>query len=164
MEAIAELIVPILIATVLCFILSSLIWMVFPHHKNDWIRSVDLDLSNAAEGQYVIPKDHMTADWYAFVFVKRGPHKMGKSMLYWFIQQLIISSMVAYILFHTTPRGSEYLQIFRIAGTAALLGYGGAIAHKSIWWGWRWSVTWKEIFDALLYALIVAGSFAFYWN
>ena len=164
MEAIAAMIVPIIIASVLCFILSAIIWMAAPHHKNDWIRSVDIDLSNAEEGQYVIPKDHMTADWYAFVFVKRGRHNMGKSMTFWFLQLLVVCAMVGYLVYHTLPRGTEYLQIFRVAGTAALLGFSGAMAHKSIWWGWRWSVTWKEIFDGLLYALIVAGSFAFYWN
>jgi hypothetical protein len=164
MEAIATMIVPILIATVLSFLLSSLIWMVLPHHKKDWSSSIEVNLANTPEGQYTIPKDHMTSDWYGFVFVKRTKHNMGKALGSWFLNQLIISAVIGYLVYHSVEQGSPYLEVFRIAGTAALLAYGGLALEKAIWWGWRWNVAFKNLFDAGLYSLIVAGSFAFYWS
>ena len=165
MEAIAQLWVPILIATVLCFVASSLMWMVLPHHKKDWpALPADINLSSVDAGQYVTPRDHMTSDWSAFVLVRRGRMNMGSAMLLWALNQLIIATLVAYLVYYTLPRGTDYMEVFRIAGTGGVLGYMGTVAQKSIWWGWKWRVTIMDLIDGLIYALLVAGSFAFYWS
>jgi hypothetical protein len=53
--------------------------------------------------------------------------------------------------------------VFRVAGTAAFLGYSGAHLPAAIWWGKPLSVALKEILDGLLYALVTAGAFGWLW-
>ena len=165
MEAIAEMWIPILLSTALTFLASSLVWTVLPHHKKDWAKfsGATVDLTNVPAGQYIMHQDQ-SADWYGYLFIRRGKHNMGKALAYWASNLVLISLFVGYLVYHTTPRGTEYLQVFRVAGTAALLGFAGNIAQKSIWWGWRWDVTWKDLIDDIVYALLVAGTFAFYWS
>ena len=52
-----------------------------------------------------------------------------------------------------------YLQVFRVAGTTAFAAYGMAYIQESIWFGRPYSVTAKNLLDALLYAVVTAGAF-----
>ncbi len=66
MVTIASLWLSLLLATVLVWIASALVWMVLPHHKSDYRRLPDEDGARAAltpdlaPGQYMIP--HLT-EW-----------------------------------------------------------------------------------------------------
>lgn len=66
MVTIASLWLSLLLATVLVWIASALVWMVLPHHKSDYRRVPDEDGARAAltpdlaPGQYMIP--HLT-EW-----------------------------------------------------------------------------------------------------
>ena len=60
-------------------------------------------------------------------------------------------------------RGTEYLTVFRLTGTVAWLAYGMAVVPDAIWFGRPWSSIIKTVFDALLYALLTAGVFAWLW-
>ena len=175
---------PILLATVVVFFASFLAWMVLPHHRPDWVRLPEEDevLSALREhgvkpGQYHFPfagspKEMATEDMIRKL--KRGPAgflivqpagvpNMANPMLFSFLHDLMISLLVAYVLAHSLQAGAEYLAVFRLAGTAALLGYGGALAVNSIWFGRSWTSTLKEIADAVAYALLTAGCFAALW-
>jgi len=55
------------------------------------------------------------------------------------------------------------VQVFRAVGSAALLGYGAAHAQESIWNGRSWVVTFKHLFDSVVYAAITAGTFGWLW-
>jgi hypothetical protein len=44
-----------------------------------------------------------------------------------------------------------------------LLGYGAAHAQESIWSGRSWVVTFKHLFDSVIYALLTAGVFGWLW-
>ena len=54
-------------------------------------------------------------------------------------------------------------QVFRVVGTIAFLGYGAAHAQESIWGGRSWIVTFKHLFDSLIYALLTAATFGWLW-
>ena len=43
------------------------------------------------------------------------------------------------------------------------LAYAGAEPVASIWKGTRWSTTWKNVFDGLVYALLTGGVFGWLW-
>ena len=43
------------------------------------------------------------------------------------------------------------------------LAYGWASIPYSIWFGHQWSVTLKYLIDALVYAMVVAATFAWLW-
>ena len=56
------------------------------------------------------------------------------------------------------PRAHTTLRVFRVAGTTAFLGYAFAQIQDSIWKGQTWGVTFKHVFDGLIYGLLTAGT------
>jgi hypothetical protein len=76
---------------------------------------------------------------------------------------LVISTLVAYLAGRTLAAGTEYLAVFRVAGTAAILAYSGALPVAAIWFGRSWSSVFKEIFDGVVYGLLTAGVFGWLW-
>jgi hypothetical protein len=51
----------------------------------------------------------------------------------------------------------------RIAGTVAFAGYSLAYVPVSIWYSRKWSTTFKNIFDGLIYGLLTGGTFGWLW-
>ena len=92
-----------------------------------------------------------------------GSLAMGKQMIQWVIYCLIISLLVAYVTSIALPAGADYLRVFRIAGTVAVLSYAGAVPMGSIWFGNQWSATAKDALDGLVYGLLTAGVFGWLW-
>ena len=50
-----------------------------------------------------------------------------------------------------------------MAGATAFLGYSLALIQESIWKGQTWGVTFKHVFDGLIYGLLTAGTFGWLW-
>jgi len=100
----------------------------------------------------------------AFLMV-RNPAKMsfGGSLAGWFVESLVISILVAYICAVTLKPGTHYLTVFRIAGTAGILGYAFDSMSMSIWYGKPWGSTIKTIVDGIVYGLLTAGTFGWLW-
>lgn len=184
MVALGLLWLPILVAAVLVFIASSLIWMVLQVHKNDWARLPDedafaetLNAQDPPPGEYSFPHAASAEDWKSEAWQKkfqRGPvgfltlkpageMAMGKNMTFWLIYILVIEVFVAYLAGRTLPAGADYLAVFRVAGTAAVLGFAGAVAPEAIWMGRRWRNVLKGIGDGIVYALLTAGAFGWLW-
>jgi hypothetical protein len=175
---------PVLLAPVLVFVVSSIIHMVLRYHRNDFERLPNEDAVRAAmnrsdlrRGQYAIPfcddmKQMQAPDMVrkydegpvAIVTVmRRGRPHMGKHLAQWFLFNLGIAIFVAYLAGRTLPAGTAYGQVFRVAGTIAFLGYAGGLVWSGIWKGVPWSKVWKDVFDGLIFALMVAGAFAGFW-
>ena len=92
-----------------------------------------------------------------------GPPAMGKSLVQWFLYCVVISIFAAYLSGRLLTPGTAFLQVFRVVGTVAWLGYGAAHVQESIWSGRSWVVTLKHLFDSMIYALLTAGTFAWLW-
>ena len=184
MVPILALWLPILLSAVIVFAVSSIIHMVFKYHRNDFLPLPDeeaaravLGKQNLQPGQYAIPcpgdmKQMREPEWVrkyqegpvAFIAVRpKGVPRMGKHLVQWFAFSIGLSVFVAYLTGRALAPGTPYLQVFRIAGTAAWLGYGGALVWAGIWKAVPWSKVWKDVFDALVYALATAGAFAGFW-
>ncbi len=88
---------------------------------------------------------------------------MGKNMALSFVYYIVIGVLVAYVAGRTLTAGTDYLAVFRIAGTVAWLGYGWAVVPEGIWFGRPWSSVVLSLADALLYALLTAGVFGWLW-
>ena len=88
---------------------------------------------------------------------------MGPALGQWFLFLVAVSFSVAYLVSRTVPLGTGYLQVFRVAGTVAFLALAAGAVPGSIWMGKPWRVTLKELADALLYALLLAGTFGWLW-
>jgi hypothetical protein len=175
---------PILVATVLVFVASSVIWMALPYHKSDTRRLPDegaalepLIKQDLSPGMYRFPwaDDMKEMKEPAFLEkLKRGPaglltvmpkgeFPMGKTLAVWTVYCLAIGALVAYVTGRTLGPDAHYLAVFRVAGTVAFLAYAGGHLPDAIWWGKPYRNAWKEVFDGLIYGLLTAGAFGWLW-
>ena len=88
---------------------------------------------------------------------------MGKSLVIWFGQSLLIALLVASIAWPSLGAGVSFGAAFHITGIAAILGYSVGHMHNSIWRGESWFTTGKFLLDGLLYAIVTALTFAWLW-
>jgi hypothetical protein len=95
--------------------------------------------------------------------IPSGAPNMGKYLGLWFAYCIVVGIFVACITGHTRAPGTEYLEVFRVAGATAFLAYGLGQIQDSIWKGQTWGVTFKHMFDGLIYALLTAGTFGWLW-
>jgi hypothetical protein len=179
--ALPSLWLSIVLASVLVFIASALIWAVLNIHSRDWKKLPDEDAvmdvlrsTSTGRGSYFFPS-HIGKDVRSSEYkerAKRGPvgivtlfdsGAMGKAMGLGFVYYLVVSFFVAYLASRTLAPGTEYLQVFRVVGTAAFLAYGFAHIPHSIWFGKSWAGTARDLLDAFIYAMLTAGSFAGFW-
>ena len=175
---------PILLSAVIVFVASSVIHMVIPFHKSDYRKLPDeekvldsLRTSGVTPGRvYVFPfttHKEMKAPETVEKF-KRGPiglltirpsgaPNMGKFLGQWFVYCVVVGIFTAYLTGRTDPPGSQYIEVFRIAGTAAFVGYSLALVQNAIWKGETWGVTFKHLIDGVIYGLLTAGTFGWLW-
>lgn len=184
MDFIVELWKPIALSAVIVHFASAIIWMASPLHKHDYKSPGDkektiLDFLKAAAlqpGVYYVPwcghgKDRkdpavmekMKAGPWAMVTVMPGLPNMGKSMLLWIINLLLIGTCVAYIASHANLGAAPYLKVFQMVGATAFLAHAGNSLTMSIWMGQPWSQVPGRVADGLIYALLTAGTFAWLW-
>lgn len=173
---------PILLSGIAVFIASSLIWTVVQYHNRDWQKLPDEEamrqaLKGTAPGQYSVPhaadgKARQSPEWQEkfkegpaamMVVLPHGSMAMGKQFIQWIIYCLIISLLVAYVGAATLPPGTEYLKVFQVTGTTAILAYAGGAAMGAIWFGHTWGRTTKDVVDGLIYGLLTAGIFGWLW-
>ena len=184
MVPITALWLPILLSAVIVFVASSIIHMLLPIHKNDYRQLPEedrvLDTLRAAgvtPGRtYHFPycthkemKSPAAVERFKrgpiglLTVIPSGPPVMGKYLGQWFLYCVLIGVFVAYLTGRTLSRDTQYLDVFRVAGTTAFLGYAVAQIQDSIWKGQSWSVTLKHVFDGLVYGLLTAGTFGWLW-
>lgn len=182
MVSLASLWLPIVLSAVVVFIVSALVWMVLPWHRNDFRGLPDegaarTALRDAVPALYTIPHAARREDFgtpehtqkleegpVAFVTVMpKGEPSMGKSLGQWLVWSVVVSFAVAYVASRTVAPGSDYLQVFRVVGTVSWMAYGWAFVQEAIWFGKPWGYVLKQLGDALLYALVTAGVFGWLW-
>ncbi|MDA1195009.1 MAG: hypothetical protein O2894_07460 [Planctomycetota bacterium] len=176
-----ELWLPILLSAVGVFIVSSIIHMATPMHKGDYGKMAGEDAvmetmraHGVNPGHYMFPGcDSMKAmgtpemiERYkrgpvgTMVVIPTGVPTIGKSLIQWFVFSVIVSIFTAYVCTFALKDGAQYMDVFRLSGTVAFMGYGLATICDSIWKGVSWLITLKFQIDSLLYALMTAGVFA----
>jgi hypothetical protein len=174
---------PILLAAVIVFIASSILHMVLPYHKTDYHQLPDEDKllatlrgADLKRGLYIFPfcthkemKSPAMIEKYkqgpvgTMTIFPSGPPAMPKYLVTWFVYCLIVGFFVAYLTGRTVPPGTNYLAVFRVAGTAAFLAYGIGLLSNGIWKGQPWGMVIKEVIDGLIYSLLTAGTFGWLW-
>lgn len=175
---------PILLSAVIVFVASSIIHMALPVHKSDYRKLPDeekvLDTMRAkgvTPGReyrfpYCTQKEMKTPE--AIGKFKRGPvgllvimpngaMSMGKFLGQWFIYCVVVSIFAAYLTGRTRMPGADYLEVFRVAGCTAFIGYALAQAQNSIWRGVTWGITLKHMLDGLIFGLLTGGTFGWLW-
>lgn len=179
-----QLWLPIVLAAVLAWFASAMIHMLLKYHKSDYAKLGNEDevadaLRNGSPrvGFYSLPHCVDMADMQdeamqqrfargpvAFVTVfPNGMPKMGKLMAQQISFFLLGCALVAYCATLALPTGAPYMAVFRFVGAVGFLTFGWAVVPFSIWYGHPWSTTAKYLLDALIYGLVVAGTFAWLW-
>ena len=186
MVPLTALVLPLLVSAVIVFVASFVIHMVLGYHKNDMRKLPDRQEEEVLDairrlklvfGDYGMPHpgspDRMKDP--AFVArMKAGPvvlmtvapgaaPSMGKPLAQWFVMIVVVNLFAAYIASRALAPGTEYLEVFRLVGTTAFMGYALGTLPESIWYHRSWVRTVKNVFDGLVYALLSAGVFGWLW-
>jgi len=184
MTELSALWLPILLSSVIVFVVSSAIHMASPWHKSDYPKVPNEDKVRDAlrllaipPGDYMVPRTSSTQEMRSPEFAEKvkqgpnliltvipnGPWPMGKTLVLWFLYSAVVGLFAAYVAGRALPAGAAYLQIFRFAGVTAFVGYSLALWQMSIWYRRAWSTTIKATVDGLIYALLTAGTFGWLW-
>ncbi len=185
MPQLAHLWLPILLSAGTVWIASAIAWMALPHHKKDFKSLADeqgfmgaVRAMGIKPGLYGFPdfqscnkKDDATF----MAKIKEGPvgllhvwppnamTSMGPKMIAIFCVYIIVSGLVAYIGVHTLLRGTEFAQVFRVTGTAAILGYCFAGLPNAICFNVPMRNLVMNLIDGIAYGLITGAIFAAMW-
>ncbi len=184
MTALQLLWLPILLSSVIVFIMSSVIHMALPWHKSDYPKvSNEEKLRDALRplaippGDYVVPRPSSRQEMRSPEFIEKmkqgpvmmltvwpnGPARMGRNLILWFLYAVVVGLFAAYVAGRALPVGAAYLHVFRFVGVTAFIGYSLALWQMSIWYHRAWSTTIKATVDGLIYALLTAGVFGWLW-
>jgi len=183
MTGLHSLWLPILLSSVLVFVVSSVIHMASPWHKSDYPKVPDEDRVMDAlrplgipPGDYMIPRPSSRQDMRSPEFAEKmrkgpvmvltvmpnGAMAIGTNLILWFLYSTVVGVVAAYVG-RALPVGAEYLGVFRFTGVPAFVGYSMALWQMSIWYRRAWSTTIKATVDGLIYALLTAGMFGWLW-
>jgi hypothetical protein len=166
------------------FIASSIIHMVLKYHNSDYRGFSNEDEVRAAirkgaagPGQYAVPycasmdemkkpevKAKYTEGPVGLVLLRQpGEMSMGPYLTQWFVVNVVIAIFCAYVASRTLAAGTDYLQVFRITGTVAFVGYAAGGWISGIWMGVPRGSVIKSTVDSLIYALVTGGVFGWRW-
>jgi hypothetical protein len=175
---------PILLSSAGVFVVSSLIHMVLPWHKDDFPRLPDEDKFrdalrplNLPPGDYMVPRPSSREEMGSPEFCEKmkqgpvvvltvmpnGPVAMGRNLAQWFLYSVVVSVLAGYITGRALPFGADYRHVFRFAGATAFIGYSVALWQQTIWYGRGWKLAFKSTVDGFVYALVTAGMFGWLW-
>jgi hypothetical protein len=179
-----QLLLPILLSTVAVFIASSIIHMVLQMHSPDYKKLPNEDevrevvrRGSPPPGQYMIPhcmhskggpspEDLKKFDEgpVGILYIREnGMPKLGPFLVKWVVYTAIVATLAAYVAKSTGHKGDSYLSVFRVVGMCAWLAYAWASPSDSIWKSKPWVITFRSLFDGLVYASLTAGIFAWLW-
>ncbi|HEY3113100.1 MAG TPA: hypothetical protein VGJ62_05390 [Gemmatimonadaceae bacterium] len=175
---------PILLSAVIVFVVSSIIHMASPWHKNDYPQVPNEDqVRNALRplaippGDYMIPRPTKREEMHSPEFAEKvrqgpnmivtvlpgGPWPMRRNLTLWFLYALAVGAFAAYVAQFAMPVGAPNRAVFHIVAVTAFIGYSVALWQMSIWYARSWSTTAKATVDGLIYALLTASTFGWLW-
>lgn len=184
MVNVLELWLPILLSAVFVFIVSSVIHMLLPIHKGDFQKLPGeesvleaMRAQGVKPGAYTFPcaasmKEMGSPEMLEklnrgpvghLTVMPNGPFSLGKSLAQWFLLSILIGVFAAYLASIGLSSGAPKMDVFRLAGSAGILGYAVGYIEGSIWKGVSWKITGKFIFDGIIYGLTTGATFAWLW-
>jgi hypothetical protein len=184
MVPLVDLWLPILLSAVAVFIASSVIHMCLPFHKADCKglpgeESIleAMRAQGVQPGEYGFPHAKSMKEMCSPEMIekqKRGPvglmsvmpsggFSMGKCLVQWFLFTVLVGAFAAYIASIGLPRGAAAKDVFRLVGSAAILGYALGNIPNSIWRGMSWKTNAKFIVDGIVYGLATGAIFVWLW-
>jgi hypothetical protein len=183
MTGLSSLWIPVLLSSVIVFVVSAIIHMTPLWHKNDYPKMPNEDKVMDAlrplgipPGDYMVPRP-TSAEMRTPEFaekLKKGPvmvvtvmpnamQSMARNLGLWFVYCATVGFFAAYVAGRALPPGTNYLRVFQLVGATAFIGYAMALWQMSVWYSRAWINTIKATIDGLIYALLTAGTFGWLW-
>jgi hypothetical protein len=180
----SQLWIPILLSAIAVFIASSLIHMVSPWHKGDYPRlRNEVEVMDAMRplalepGDYFFPRPDNAAHMRSSEFIARmaaGPNvlmtvfpngspAMGRTFVEWFVYLVVVSALAAHVVSRAVPAHGDRAHVFHQVALVSFAAYGLALWQLTIWYRRSRAITIKSTIDAVIYAAITAGIFAWWW-
>jgi hypothetical protein len=188
MHFLSQLWLPMVVASVACFIASALIWMVGKYHNGEWKEVPNVsglrDLLRAAAvqpGGYMFPymsdadrKDKTRAaakmkEWAegpsGVVYVMpAGTMNMGKMMGQQFVFFLLVNLCIGLLLNRAwVPTGEYQRHVAKMAFAIAFIAFEFASVPETIWFGRPLKSLILQGIDALIYAGVTGLVWALLW-
>jgi len=184
MTSVLTLWLPILLSAVAVFILSSIIHMLSPWHKNDYGRVPSEDALRSClaplaipPGDYMVPRPESRDDMKSPEFAEKmrtGPNlimtvlptgawSMTTNLIQWFLYLILVGMFAGWVAGSALPAGADDFLVGHFVAITAFIGYTLALWQMSIWYHRSWGTTIKATFDGLIYALITAAIFCWLW-
>jgi hypothetical protein len=185
MTEIYALWLPVLLAAVFVFIVSSIIHMALPAwHKSDYpklpqeAKFIELLRPLAIPpGDYMVPGCDSMQEMRSQEFLDKmkqgpviimtvlpnGPPAMGKPLTLWFLYCVVVSVFAALVAGISLAPSAGHGQIFHVVLLTAFAGYTLALWQFSIWYRRAWLTTIKGTIDGLVYAICTAATFVWLW-
>ena len=184
MVSLLALWLPILVAAVLVFVVSSIIHMALGYHAGDFKalpRQDDVQEAlrrfQISPGDYLLPKPNSMKEMsspefkakygkgpsFIMTIFPQGQNWLGMQLVTWFLFAVVVGVFTGYVAGLTLPAGAPYMTVFRVTGTVAFMGYALALFQHSIWYQRRWTTTLISVGDGLIYGLLTAGAFGWLW-
>jgi hypothetical protein len=174
---------PILLSAAAVWIISLIVWMALPHHKQDFIGLPDEDgfmdyirKSGIKPGNYGFPdcrgraamkSEKVRKAWeegpVGHLSVWRTPLTMGDKMVATFIVYLVVSTLIAYLTRVALPGAAPFARVFQVATTAGILAYCFSSIPNAIWWGSYKRTIVANVIDGIMYGAITGAIFAWRW-
>ena len=182
--SLTQLWLPILLGGIFCWIASALIHMLLKYHNADYQKLSNeenvgkaLRESNVTPGFYHMPHctdmkemqdEAMQAKFdkgpIAMISVfPNGMPKMGKLLIQQFIYFIVACFLIAYVASLSLGATADFRIVFRMVVTVSFLTFGYAVIPYSIWFGHPWAISLRYLLDAIIYAVVVACTFAWLW-
>jgi hypothetical protein len=179
-----QLWLPVLLGGFFCWVTSAIFHMVVKHHNADYKQLENEDqvseamrASKPAPGLYTMPfcidMKEMGDESMQQKFAKGpvamisvfndGMPPMGKLLGQQILFFVIGALLIAYAATLAVPAGAENMAVFRVVMVTGFLAFGWGLVPFSIWMGLPWSNCIRFLVDALVYAAILAGTFAWLW-
>jgi hypothetical protein len=186
MVPVTSLWLPILVSAAVVFVVSAILHMVLPFHRND-LRPLPADKEDAVletlrraslpPGDYGAPHPGSPAGMKEPAFVAKitkgpvafmtiapgGPPSMAAELVQWFVYTIVVGVFVAYVTGVALGPGADYMTVFRLASVTTFMGHALALPQHSIWYRRDWGTTVRSMIDGLIYGLLTGGLFGWLW-
>ena len=174
---------PVVVSAVAVWLVSAVLHMVLKYHRADFkqlsneeVVGQALRAATSGPGVYVIPycemsqmKDPAVQKRYEdgpvglLTVMRSGMPNMGKVLGLWFLFCFLVSFVTGYVARHSLDPVAYGMEVMRLTGTVAFVGYGFGYIQDSIWHGMPWSNTLRGLLDALIYGVVTGLVFRFLW-
>jgi hypothetical protein len=174
-----DLWLPILLSGLATHVISTLAWMVLPHHKPDWKKlPVEdefqdwLDEKGVSPDQYLFPHTHDPKEMKSDSFKQkqgkcRGmlvlwstPPNMGVNIAQTLAFFFVAAFLIAYVASLGLSKGASFLDVFRFVTTVALLTYCAGQFPGVFWFRRRVAM---DLLDGVAHAVATGLIFAMLW-